>query len=62
MKQKNTIDYDKQRITVSIRVPRYLKEYCDAAGISISNIVENEIIKIYVDDTLKPKRFKKAIK
>ncbi len=57
--KENTIEHDIQRITVSVRIPRYLKIYCDKSGLSISHIVEKELIKSYVYEMLKPKYIKK---
>ena len=48
---------DLERITISVRVPRYLKDYADKSGISISSMIEKDlnsfIMKLYVLEHLK---------
>ena len=44
---------DLERITISVRVPRYLKDYADKSGISISSMIEKDLMKLYVLEHLK---------
>ena len=59
MKSKN-IDKDLERITISVRLPRYLKVFCDKNGVKISEILEQSVIEKYIYQILKSK--KEAIK
>ena len=58
MKTNNTIEKDLERITISVRIPRYLKVFTDKQGINISHIVEKEVMKMYVYEILKPNKVK----
>ena len=44
---------DLERITISVRLPRYLKVYCNKKGIKISEVLEKSIIEQYIYDILK---------